>query len=806
VCAPGESITAASSASDTGWYTGDGTSASAPLVGGLVACMLQANPSLTPAQVKQILHETSEHNTALSTKYLLTPNNGYGWGVVDAVGAVLRAKDLRAPAMTLPATFTAGNDVPVEVKGTYTRTQHTNRGQDGRSPLGEDDIELTATVPGDWGRPTKTTYTMDGPIKGAVAVPDAVTQSGGAWKLHVTFRVRTSVSAPTTGFPTMKFSSTTPTSVDGKTYNLTAREALNTMQGALLTEYVSVGGNVPPTISIIDPGAGTQYADASYTIRWTDEDPDSSAQITLAYDTDTDPGTGLVQIATGIPEDPDGVGDTYAWNTSSLPDGGVYYVRATIDDGINPPVSTYSAGPVTIKHTGNVPPTITIIKPGASGDTADSTYLIEYVCYDPDDVATIDLYWDTDNAGFDGVLIVSGLTESDGTGDYTWDTGGQPDGAVRWVYAIASDSANPPARTYSQGPVTITHPSGPKVVDHSPDGTGVAVDEPARVTFDSEMDRGSVEAAFSVAPYRPGAFSWVGNTVRYDPQSGWAARTMYTVTVSTSARDSGGRPLAQAFSFTFTTGDAPPGPTSPSVTIISPREGDVVSGEVWVEGSAHDLGAGGVVDVRIDAGPWQQASGNEVWTYKWDSTQSPDGGHTAYARGTDAKGGTAPIATVNVTSENAANRPPVIRPVPDQKVVAGELLEVQIEATDPDSDALRYSDSTPLFEIDPTTGLIAFRPYDGQVGTWHVTVSVTDGKATSYVTFNITVLAKQGAGLLSWPSWLGPLQLSILAAAAIVGVAAAVATRRSAMARRRRAAAHKIKVASKGKHAKGEAT
>jgi len=804
VCAPGESVTGAMSSSDNGWYTGDGTSASAPLVGGLIACMLEANPDLAPAQVKQILHETSEHNIALSAKYLLTPNNGYGWGVVDAVGAVLRAKDLRAPHVILPDSIKAGEDVAVEVRGSYTRTQNTDKGQDGRSPLGEDDVELTVTVPSEWDRPTGASYTMDGTSLKATVVPDPISQSGDVWRIHVTFRVRTAVSAPVTAYPTVKFTTASPLSVDGQTYNMSAREALNTMQGALATQRFSVGGDVPPTIQVVEPAAGTQYADAGFTIKWTDTDPDDNALVSLYSDTDTDPSSGLVPIAEGIAEDPDGEGDAYSWDTSTLTTGSSYYVRATIDDGVNPVASSYSQGTVTIKHTGNLPPTVEVLTPGAQGATADRSFVIQYVARDPDSSARVDLFWDIDAAGFDGTFIVTGLVEADGPGQYTWDTSDQPDGARRWIYAVASDAVNDPVMAYSTGPLTVDHQLGPMVLDHSPVGTGVATDEPVRVTFSTDMDQASVRSALTISPYQPGTVSWVGDTLRYEPGYGWAPQTTYTVTIAGTAKDSNGREMGSDFGWQFTTGGEQPGPSTPSVTIVSPREGDIVVGDVWVEGTSRNLGSGGVVDVRIDGGPWQQASGNEQWSIRWDSTASPDGRHAIYARGVDSEGSASPLVSVNVTSENVANLPPAVQPVPDATVVAGQTLDIQVEASDPEGAALRYSDTTPLFEIDPTTGLISFRPYDGQVGTYPVTVAVTDGRATAYVTFNVTVKPEGEPWALGLPPWLGPLQLAILAAAAIVGVAAAVAVRRSAERRRRRAAAHKIKVASKASGLKGE--
>ena len=74
-CIPGEKYTI---------YTG--TSMAAPHVTGVIALMLQVNPNLTVDQIENILNET-----ALPLKdeyYTTTPNNGYGYGKVNAVSAV----------------------------------------------------------------------------------------------------------------------------------------------------------------------------------------------------------------------------------------------------------------------------------------------------------------------------------------------------------------------------------------------------------------------------------------------------------------------------------------------------------------------------------------------------------------------------------------------------------------------------------------------------------------------------------------------------------------------------------------------
>ena len=62
------------------YWSGGGTSYSCPLVAGVCALLLDANPNLTPMEVLDILRLTA----TLST----TPNNEYGWGIIDALDAI----------------------------------------------------------------------------------------------------------------------------------------------------------------------------------------------------------------------------------------------------------------------------------------------------------------------------------------------------------------------------------------------------------------------------------------------------------------------------------------------------------------------------------------------------------------------------------------------------------------------------------------------------------------------------------------------------------------------------------------------
>jgi len=69
-----------------------GTSMACPHISGIVACMLEAEPSLTPAEVKDILKKTAEkrgepYDPVLDDDY----SREYGWGIVDAYRAVRAA-------------------------------------------------------------------------------------------------------------------------------------------------------------------------------------------------------------------------------------------------------------------------------------------------------------------------------------------------------------------------------------------------------------------------------------------------------------------------------------------------------------------------------------------------------------------------------------------------------------------------------------------------------------------------------------------------------------------------------------------
>ncbi|MCP3912391.1 MAG: hypothetical protein GY713_15715 [Actinomycetia bacterium] len=106
----------------------------------------------------------------------------------------------------------------------------------------------------------------------------------------------------------------------------------------------------------------------------------------------------------------------------------------------------------------NAPPQIAILQPDGLDDTADGDFLIVWSDADPDDNATIDLYYDSDASGEDGTFITSFSENPDGAGDdrHLWDTSLLANGDY-FVYAVIDDGVSPPVVDYSVGPVTVDH-------------------------------------------------------------------------------------------------------------------------------------------------------------------------------------------------------------------------------------------------------------------------------------------------------------------------------------------------------------
>ncbi len=134
-------ITTTDRTGSAGYESGDytstfgGTSSATPLVAGIVALMLQANPELTWRDVKNILAETAEKNDPTDSDWTTNGagyhiNHKYGFGRVDAQAAVTAAKtwinagtEIQASLTSSPNRHIPNND-PIGVSDTITINEH----------------------------------------------------------------------------------------------------------------------------------------------------------------------------------------------------------------------------------------------------------------------------------------------------------------------------------------------------------------------------------------------------------------------------------------------------------------------------------------------------------------------------------------------------------------------------------------------------------------------------------------------------------------------------------------------------------
>ena len=126
-------------------------------------------------------------------------------------------------------------------------------------------------------------------------------------------------------------------------YRARGKDNLDNWGGWGNIEDIWVGVNNPPSITIQTPSNDTIITTPlQFTIKWTDNDPDNNANISLYYDNDNTGYDGTL-ITSGISEDDPA--DSFVWDLTGI--NGRYYVYGKIDDGINAPVYSYSVGTVT---------------------------------------------------------------------------------------------------------------------------------------------------------------------------------------------------------------------------------------------------------------------------------------------------------------------------------------------------------------------------------------------------------------------------------------------------------------------------
>jgi hypothetical protein len=100
--------------------------------------------------------------------------------------------------------------------------------------------------------------------------------------------------------------------------------------------------------------------------------------------------------------------------------------------------------------------TIVVTEPDGINDKANTAFTITWTDKSPLGEALISFYYDTNNSGEDGTLIVSNLSSEEETNRYTWDTSALPESDY-YIYAVIDDGVHAQVINYSEGVVTIRH-------------------------------------------------------------------------------------------------------------------------------------------------------------------------------------------------------------------------------------------------------------------------------------------------------------------------------------------------------------
>lgn len=111
-------------------------------------------------------------------------------------------------------------------------------------------------------------------------------------------------------------------------------------------------------------------------------------------------------------------------------------------------------------------------------------------------------------------------------------------------------------------------------------------------------------------------------------------------------------------------------------------------------------------------------------------------------RATDGHGG-AVDQTFEVVVEPGGNRAPVLTAVGSKSVTLGQMLRINLLATDPDGDPISYT-AYPLpagATLDVRTGVFSFRPVSAHPSVVTLTFAVSDGSARDEETISLNVVA-----------------------------------------------------------------
>jgi hypothetical protein len=316
-----------------------------------------------------------------------------------------------------------------------------------------------------------------------------------------------------------------------------------------------------------------------------------------------------------------------------------------------------------------VPPRVAISEP-AAGANVTGTLTVAVTASDDVQVAAVEVKVDSGSykpaTNANGLWTVMLDTAGYANGDHTL-TARATDSSGNRAWASRAVTFQNSARTSDLQPPTISieQPAGGSTVQGAFTVAGSAADDLQLETVEVRVDEGAYRLA-------TGTSAWALSI-----DSG--AYGEGTHIVRARATDSSGNRAWSSVALTFQkTSDT----KAPTISIVSPESG-TVGGIVAVAGIAADDAAVSKVEVKVDGGGYQTASGTVDWSLSLDTTKYGDGSHTLTARATDSSGNTTETSTT-VNFDNGADTvpPTVVIAVPASGATVGGVVTVSGVAVD----------------------------------------------------------------------------------------------------------------------------
>jgi hypothetical protein len=377
------------------------------------------------------------------------------------------------------------------------------------------------------------------------------------------------------------------------------------------TSIIKADENQIPTVTITSPNEG-DIVSGLITITGTASDSDGFINITLVR---FDDGSG--GIATGT------TNWSYTWDTTMISDG-IHSIYAVSDDGINSS-NIYITNVIVdnIPDTDNQIPIINILSPNNEEKISGETIITGTAEDNDGSIKKVEIR-----------INAESWNTASGTNNwsYLWNTTTTTDGR-HTIYARCNDgynysevkSINITVKNFNLIPlITITYPNDNDIIKGQITVTGTAEDNDGEIQrVELKINTGTWETATGTTNWN---YNWDTNTTKD------GKHTIY-------AKSYDGEKHSNTISIKIIIDNTIDDENQiPTIKITHPLTGDNISGMKNIYGSSSDPdGIIQYVQIKIDSGPWTNATGTDLWGYTWDTINESNGEHIIYARSNDGK-------------------------------------------------------------------------------------------------------------------------------------------------------------------------